>query len=185
MTTNFNLIEYSLYYAISAHVGQFRKDGVTPYIVHPIEVMRLLQKCGVTDEKMLAVALLHDVLEDTRVTYGQLSVNERFAGYVADSVLHLTIPVGVNKQDYIDSFVDKPLDLVKVKAADRICNVKDFMASGDKKYAAKYLKKGDAIFKPLLDEIDGVAFNLDYAVERSLLFEYMELRDTLDMNGET
>lgn len=153
-----------------AHYGYFRKDGITPYVVHPIEVMRLLQKCGVTNQEILAVALLHDVIEDTSVTYEQLSAGD-FKGYVADSVLALTIPSGVTKQQYIDSFAGKPMDLVKVKAADRICNVKDFIASGDRVYARKYFMKGQLIFRGLLQD------KQPCCVVDALLKEYQDLAD--------
>jgi len=157
-----------------AHYEYYRKDGITPYVVHPIEVMRLLQKCGVTNQEILAVALLHDVIEDTSITYEQLSAGD-YKGYVADSVLALTIPSGVTKQQYIDSFAGKPMDLVKVKAADRICNVKDFIASGDVKYAKKYLEKGEPIFRQLLEEKESRC-----GVVRNLRWEYISLVDSLN-----
>lgn len=45
-----------------AHYGQYRNDGVTPYIIHPKAVAK-----SVKDERMKAVAWLHDVIEDTNV----------------------------------------------------------------------------------------------------------------------
>ena len=45
------------------HFGQIRK-GDLPYIIHPIEVARMLQEEGCADE-VVAAGLLHDVLEDT------------------------------------------------------------------------------------------------------------------------
>lgn len=46
-----------------AHVGQTRKDGVTPYIEHPVEVAKILEGQGEPEEVVLA-GLLHDVIED-------------------------------------------------------------------------------------------------------------------------
>ena len=46
--------------ALEAHKGQYRRDGLTPYIDHPKEVARRLTTF---DEK--CVGWLHDVLEDT------------------------------------------------------------------------------------------------------------------------
>jgi hypothetical protein len=51
--------------ARKAHVNQFRRDGVTPYITHPEAVVK---KLGTESDDVLAVAWLHDVLEDTCVT---------------------------------------------------------------------------------------------------------------------
>lgn len=36
-----------------------------PYIKHPIDVVALLTKCGITDVNVLIAAVLHDVYEDT------------------------------------------------------------------------------------------------------------------------
>ena len=49
--------------ATIAHTGQYRRDGVTPYIEHPQAVAALL-----TGEKEQMVAWLHDVIEDTDYT---------------------------------------------------------------------------------------------------------------------
>lgn len=60
--------------AAQAHRTQRRKDlKVTPYVNHPIRVMRLLAEAGyshVTD--LLVAAVCHDLLEDTLVTYADL-----------------------------------------------------------------------------------------------------------------
>lgn len=50
-----------------AHTGQFRKDGVTEYFNHPIEVSTILSEV-IPDEDSIVAALLHDTIEDTQVT---------------------------------------------------------------------------------------------------------------------
>ena len=57
-----------------AHGDQRRKYSPDRYMVHPVRVM---QTCGkyTDDISVLAAALLHDVLEDTPVTAGEI---ERF-----------------------------------------------------------------------------------------------------------
>lgn len=59
-----NLLERAEQIARQAHEGQFRRDGVTPYIAHPERVVARLRTMGITDEVTLAVAWLHDVVED-------------------------------------------------------------------------------------------------------------------------
>lgn len=59
--------------AARAHDGQFRADGLTPLVEHPRGVRRVLEEFGVTDAVLLAAALVHDVLEDTEVTRGDLA----------------------------------------------------------------------------------------------------------------
>lgn len=58
----------ALDFAARAHAGQRRKGKkADPYINHPIEVAMLLATvAGVTDPEVLAAAVLHDTLEDTR-----------------------------------------------------------------------------------------------------------------------
>ena len=60
-----DLITKCLNIATRAHSGQFRRDGVTEYIVHPITVADKVAKFGY---EYVCVAYLHDVLEDTDFT---------------------------------------------------------------------------------------------------------------------
>jgi (p)ppGpp synthase/HD superfamily hydrolase len=53
--------------AAHAAVGQMRKYTDEPYIVHPVEVAGIVRYWGGTDT-MCVAALLHDVLEDTKIT---------------------------------------------------------------------------------------------------------------------
>lgn len=51
--------------ATTQHDGQYRKDGKTPFVVHPIEVACLVYEYAKDDDTVVA-AFLHDVLEDTQ-----------------------------------------------------------------------------------------------------------------------
>ena len=55
--------------AANAHAGQFDRGG-KPYILHPLKVMHYLKS---DDEELQCIALGHDIIEDTDVTYGELS----------------------------------------------------------------------------------------------------------------
>lgn len=81
------MIQKALEFAIKAHEGQTRKDGVTPYIVHPVGVADRVRQNGGTVE-MYVAALLHDVVEDTDVTLDQ--VRQEFGDVVAQLVFELT-----------------------------------------------------------------------------------------------
>jgi (p)ppGpp synthase/HD superfamily hydrolase len=77
--------------AARAHRNQTRKDEKkTPYFSHPVRVaLTVALKFGRTDdEDLLAAALLHDVLEDTRADYDDLL--ERFGPKIADIVVALS-----------------------------------------------------------------------------------------------
>ncbi len=54
--------------ATNAHAGQYDKGG-HPYILHPLKVMHYLKS---DDEELQCIALGHDVIEDTDVTYQDL-----------------------------------------------------------------------------------------------------------------
>jgi GTP pyrophosphokinase len=56
--------------AAAAHAGQKRLTG-DPYIVHPLEVSKLLTELEM-DDATLAAALLHDVVEDTGHGLGEI-----------------------------------------------------------------------------------------------------------------
>lgn len=88
-----NLIQKASLFAEVAHsaVGQLRPtltNPNVPYIVHPREVACIvLDADNVTDE-MIAAALLHDVLEDTQVSYAL--IDRHFGEIVASYVHELT-----------------------------------------------------------------------------------------------
>jgi (p)ppGpp synthase/HD superfamily hydrolase len=65
------------------HEGQTRDIGDIPFVTHPVEVACLLHEAGYADE-VVAAGVLHDVLEDTEVTRGELE--QRFGPRVAELV---------------------------------------------------------------------------------------------------
>ncbi|MGE0756969.1 MAG: HD domain-containing protein [Pirellulaceae bacterium] len=76
-------------FAAARHDGQYRKDGRTPYVAHPMRVsLIILHKFEVRDETALVAALLHDLLEDTTTDYDDVA--EQFGVAVADAVAALT-----------------------------------------------------------------------------------------------
>lgn len=55
--------DYAKEFATKIHEGQFRADGVTPFISHPARVAELVERYG-GDERAVCVAWLHDVFEE-------------------------------------------------------------------------------------------------------------------------
>lgn len=76
-------------YATKAHaaIDQRRKYTDDPYIVHPQAVMELVRSVPHTEE-MLAAAWLHDTVEDTPTTLGD--IDSHFGPKVAELVRMLT-----------------------------------------------------------------------------------------------
>jgi len=64
-------IEEAIMFATLAHEGQKRKINLQPYILHPLEVANIIINIT-TDEDVLVAAILHDTLEDTKVTEGEI-----------------------------------------------------------------------------------------------------------------
>ena len=105
-----NLLELALQAAVRAHAGQKDKSG-EPYIFHPIRVM---QRCSTPKGKI--VALLHDTVEDTDVTFEELEAAGFDAGTI-DTLRLVTHEKGVPYDDYIDALGHDPV-AVEVKIAD-------------------------------------------------------------------
>ena len=75
-----NLLEEAICFAVAAHAGMVRKDGTTPYILHPLEAASICSTVS-SDPAILAAAVLHDTVEDTDVTPEE--IRERFGERVA------------------------------------------------------------------------------------------------------
>lgn len=65
-----SMVEEAFYFAQKAHENQYRKSG-EEYFTHPVAVARMLAEKGM-DEVVVTPALLHDVLEDTKVKAREL-----------------------------------------------------------------------------------------------------------------
>ena len=98
--------------ATNAHAGQFDRGG-RPYILHILAVMYLLNS---DDEELMAAAVLHDTLEDTKLTRADLrdaGMSER----VINTVMLLTKMPGDTYEEY-KAKVLTSRDAMLVKRAD-------------------------------------------------------------------
>ncbi len=113
-----------------AHEGQTRKSG-EPYITHPVAVAGILAELGMDAETIIA-AILHDTLEDTKLTSEQITAE--FGANVTELV------DGVTKLDKVrfrsrqeaaaESFrkmllaMARDLRVILIKLADRLHNMR-------------------------------------------------------------
>lgn len=79
------LILKAIEYTTIHHQGQYRKGSQKPYAMHPVSAAMALQFAGIQNEHVIVAALLHDLLEDTEVSYDDLveEFNEHVARLVA------------------------------------------------------------------------------------------------------
>lgn len=153
------MIKKAKIFATAAHaaVGQIRKYTGEPYIVHPIEVAKIVTQYPHT-EAMICAAYLHDVLEDTKVTL--LLLRKEFGDEVANLVLWLTKIDGPENRAHRKA-VDRaylaqaPWEAQTVKVADLIANT-DSIIEHDPDFAIVFLKEK----KLLLDVLTKADKNL-------------------------
>lgn len=107
-----SLLDTMLVRATTAHAGQFDKGG-QPYILHPLAVMYL---CESDDEELLCIALGHDIIEDTDITYADLRA-DGMPDRVIEGIRALTKLPGETVDEYKIRVCANP-DAVVVKMAD-------------------------------------------------------------------
>ncbi|MCR5700193.1 MAG: HD domain-containing protein [Candidatus Saccharibacteria bacterium] len=125
------VFETALQIALSAHSGQIDKQG-NPYILHPLAVAAQLDNLD-----LKTVALLHDVIEDTETTAGEL-IEKGIPEYLVEVVVILTKPPKMSYEEYLQRIKADPMALA-VKKADLAHNTSPSRSSGlNKRRIAKY-----------------------------------------------
>jgi len=108
-------LERAIEIAARAHASQIDKGG-EPYIMHPLRVMLTVN----TPSERIA-ALLHDVVEDTPITFEDL-IEEGFADEVIEAVRALTKTKGESRLEAAKRAAANPIARV-VKLADLADNM--------------------------------------------------------------
>jgi (p)ppGpp synthase/HD superfamily hydrolase len=113
--------------ADAAHAGQQREVDGAPFIVHPYEVAMLLHASGYGDE-VLAVALLHDVVEQGGASIED--VRAEFGPQIAADVAALTEDESIadydeRKATLRRSAEDAREDVLAVFAADKVVKARE------------------------------------------------------------
>ena len=123
-------IKRAYHFSEKCHLGQMRQSG-DPYITHPLAVANILADMQMDPESLMA-GLLHDVIEDTGVTKGQIS--RRFGRTVADLVDGVSklgeIESASRAEQQAESFqkmtlaMSRDIRVMLVKLADRLHNMR-------------------------------------------------------------
>jgi len=156
------LVHKALKRAVKAHKKQDRDgEAPLPYATHPVDVLNLLRyDADVTDEEILAAALLHDVVEETDVELGD--IEEEFGARVARIVGELTREepdrTGLSAEEIWQvrtqvmlEEIDRMSDEAKlIKLADRASNLRSALLTRTADALNNYIRQSHII----LDHID-------------------------------
>ncbi len=173
-------------FALNAHKNQKREEGV-PYIIHPIEVAKILTELKL-DSATIATGLLHDTIEDTKVTYS--SVEKEFGKEVADLVEGVTKISALENQAVENSKAEnfrklilatsKDIRVLLVKLADRLHNMRTISFVKDEEKKIRKAKETMEIYAPLADrmgmnrirdELEDLSFSVLNKEARDLITE--------------
>jgi guanosine-3',5'-bis(diphosphate) 3'-pyrophosphohydrolase len=128
---DFSQIVKALQFAAEKHKNQRRKGiSLSPYINHPIEVVRILVEVGqVHDPNILVAATLHDTLEDTETTSQELT--DHFGDTICSLVEEVTDDKSLSKEErkrqQILYATSKSPAAKQIKVADKIANINDLI----------------------------------------------------------
>lgn len=129
------LLRKAFDYAREVHAGQVRDEG-TPYFVHPYRVaLYMAQVMGVGDARVIASALLHDVIEDGDGVTPEV-LKEMFGPEISESVHLLSKPPMKGFADktardeaYYRQLQSASHDVLMIKIADRLDNLRTLRLS--------------------------------------------------------
>lgn len=167
--------------ALKYHANQTRKGNPSiPAIAHPFLVAILLSNCC-SDEKMIASAILHDILEDT--SYSLKMLRADFGPEVSDIVEALSEDKGI--KDWLERKNENLIRLKKnetaysIKIFDCIANMSELLheltAQGSRMWnvfnAPKNLKL-DYFHRIFLDNIE--------SMPKTIIIWYMDLLKNLE-----
>ncbi len=141
-------------FAADSHHGQLRKSG-EPYIIHPLEVAKILISYGM-DESCIIASLLHDVIEDTPITKEELAA--RFSPEIAELVDGVTKLGRINYTSKEEQQVEnirkmllamaKDIRVIMIKLADRLHNMRTLEYQTEDKKRSKAIETLE-VYAPL------------------------------------
>ncbi len=116
-------------FAAEKHRDHRRKgETAAPYINHPIAVaMQLAEAEFEANTELLIAAILHDVVEDTETTFGEVRsrFGQRVASIVAEVTDDKTLDEKTRKRRVVETIARKSREAHLLKLSDLIANVYD------------------------------------------------------------
>ncbi|GLQ35050.1 guanosine-3',5'-bis(diphosphate) 3'-pyrophosphohydrolase [Amylibacter marinus] len=193
--TNADLIRRAYAYGMKMHEGQKRHSG-EPYFTHPVAVADIMAEQKL-DDATIVTALLHDTVEDTKLTHQMLAAEfgEEISQLV-DGVTKLTnLELSSKQTKQAENFrklllaMSKDLRVILVKLGDRLHNMRTIKHMPEHKQVQKSHETMD-VFAPLAgrmgmqwmrDELEDLCFKvLNPEARSSIMRRFITMRDKSD-----
>ena len=149
-----SLIEKAYNFGDAAHSGQLRNSG-EKFFVHPVNVALILAELNM-DTSTIIAGLLHDVIEDTDISYEEMG--KEFSFEIADLVEGVTklkkLEYKTKQENQAENLrkmvlaMSKDIRVIIVKLADRLHNMRTLEYMTDEKKKEKALETIE-IYAPL------------------------------------
>ena len=131
------MLNKAIEFVVKAHSGMYRKGTQIPYILHPLEASAIVARIT-NDENLIIAALLHDVIEDTSITYSE--IDKIFGKKIADIVNGESEDKSKSweerKEYTLSTLKNERLDVKIVALGDKLSNMRsianDYSKIGDK-----------------------------------------------------
>ena len=167
-----DIYQKAIKFAGEAHKNQLVPGTESNYLLHlsnvAMEVLfAYMQNQDFELDFAIQLALLHDSIEDTEVTYKDLTI--KFNEKIADGVLALSKDKKVSKDFQLNDSLERILKQVKevgiVKLADRITNLQKPPAHWNLEKKQSYLKQANEIHNRLAKNNEYLANRLDTKIK--------------------
>ena len=174
--SNSHLIQKAYNYAVSNHKDQKRLSG-EDYIVHPLQVAKILADLKM-DDATICAALLHDVVEDTPITNEDITrefgeeIAEMVAGVTKLGKIQYVTVTEQQVENYRKMFLamGKDIRVILIKLADRLHNMRTLSYLKRDRQIAN-AKETMELYAPLANRL-GI-YSLKWELE-DLAFKYLQ-----------
>ena len=166
------LLARAFAFAAEHHSGQTRKgEAAEPYVNHVADVARrVAEATGGRDARLVAAALLHDTVEDTRAT--EEDIRASFGDDVADLVMEVTddksLPKAARKQAQIDHAPHLSERAKRLKLADKASNLTQIVESPPRGWSVERRRDYAAWAEQVLAGLRGVDAEMERTLEHAI-----------------
>ena len=192
-----NVVQKALQLSQKVHSDQLRKSG-DPFIVHPLEVAKILTSIKL-DGDSIAAGLLHDTVEDTELNLSEIRLG--FGDQISSLVQGLTkiskYSLKVNNLKFGENYkklilaTTEDLRVILIKLADRLHNMRTINFVNDENKKSNTALETLEVYAPLAqrlgmkewqDELEDLSFSVLNADARKSIIDRLEYLKSKDEN---